>query len=955
MKKGLLLIGFCLCCHIIFGQSIFTKQLTVKDGLASNTVYDVITDRNGLVWLATDCGLCTYDGTNFKHYTTNDGLVDNVNYLLFEDDYGRIWMSASNGKLCYYQNGLFYSAANDPKLRFDQLPNAYVRVYLKNDDSSFYINYLTSNKVLLIKKNSVESIKTVDKNVLYYHKIKQKNRLLEEYYFSDDSVIDRSFKIETNLVTNEVKKQLASEGPYVLKYKDGWYMKAFLESKLLLFYRQLDTFRYTLSDELASSYIYSFCFSHQQEFYVGTSIGIFKFDHGAIKKILKDPVNAICKLENDVLVFSTLNDGIFIFSNNQFQSQKKLSDQLYKNWVQEIDDHLYLQDHTKLWDAEKNQILFDYEKLNARTKVNPIQFYAKPYLYFSVDTIIIKHNLANNTFKQFSFSPNLHYSRAILVMDSTIILNRRNCLMILSEKNNSTVMKLKHNLIFGISTEEIYKVKKLNPKEVIVLTNNGLYKVDIISGVISVLFNSKSYRDIAILDSTILFKTDDSKLKLFSLKTNTFICKQLDSIDKSVIVKDIYPARDNQFVFRTTKGIYQISFTKNNQFILKKHFLNDLNFLSNVVQVMDSSIGILYDNDWIKCPISKAFASIDAPKLAVQYVKSQGKILTANQGSYTLNYNNNCVIFLQQYLINPDDFKFSYTFNNQDWIAFDGKQLNFNLLEYGNYPLTIKAVHKISNISNEMQLKLNVLPPFYATKFAWFCWMLALILLFYFLIKYFLRRNNFKKQQELDQSIRILKSEFMAVNSMMNPHFIFNTINSIQLLISKQKNNDAFTYLNKLSRLIRKNVKNLANELISLEDELDIIDNYIDMEKLRFKQLKFIKTIDPEILLDEIKLPPLTIQPLIENALKHGFATTNVEHEQILKLDIYYHGDTNDIFIEIIDNGIGADGQQQGLSLGIQSIQDRLYKMKAMYDMDLSLQLIPQQVGFGVRVVIGSK
>lgn len=145
-----------------------------------------------------------------------------------------------------------------------------------------------------------------------------------------------------------------------------------------------------------------------------------------------------------------------------------------------------------------------------------------------------------------------------------------------------------------------------------------------------------------------------------------------------------------------------------------------------------------------------------------------------------------------------------------------------------------------------------------------------------------------------------------AYRQQMNPHFLFNTLNSIQSFILKNDKESSSLYLSKFALLMRTVLENSDKDLITIASEIEAVELYIELEKLRFE-----KSIDFEVLIDksltEFKLPPLILQPFIENSIWHGFVNKNTDGK--IQLSIKASGE--DLVCEIIDNGIGLEASEK--------------------------------------------
>lgn len=178
-----------------------------------------------------------------------------------------------------------------------------------------------------------------------------------------------------------------------------------------------------------------------------------------------------------------------------------------------------------------------------------------------------------------------------------------------------------------------------------------------------------------------------------------------------------------------------------------------------------------------------------------------------------------------------------------------------------------------------------------------------------------------------ENEINLLKLE--SLRSQMNPHFIFNALNSIKVYFIENNKEKAIYYLNKFSKLIRKILESSRNDSITLEEELEIIELYMSIENIRFENsIQFKITVNPSISLHTIKIPSLILQPFIENAIWHGLMLKEGEKT----IDIVVRKKDNLIELSIIDNGIGRFRAKENKakksfkkdSLGIEFANERL-------------------------------
>ena len=165
--------------------------------------------------------------------------------------------------------------------------------------------------------------------------------------------------------------------------------------------------------------------------------------------------------------------------------------------------------------------------------------------------------------------------------------------------------------------------------------------------------------------------------------------------------------------------------------------------------------------------------------------------------------------------------------------------------------------------------------------------------------------NKRAEKELIEINNQIVEYKLVALRSVMNPHFLFNSLNSIQYFVAKNERKLALDYLSLFSSLIRKILNSAVNNTIPLNTELEILKNYIILEQLRFEgQFDYSIEVDPEVELDSIQIPSLLIQPYVENAILHG--VMNKENGKgILRIRLFLDGDY--LIFEVEDNGVGRE------------------------------------------------
>jgi LytS/YehU family sensor histidine kinase len=193
------------------------------------------------------------------------------------------------------------------------------------------------------------------------------------------------------------------------------------------------------------------------------------------------------------------------------------------------------------------------------------------------------------------------------------------------------------------------------------------------------------------------------------------------------------------------------------------------------------------------------------------------------------------------------------------------------------------------------------------------------------------RLRNIKEKEEEKTKVNKMLSEYQmtALRAQMNPHFVFNAINSVQEYILDNEPQKAYDYLTKFAQLVRIVLNNAKEKYISLEKDLETLEVYMDLEQLRFgDKFEYLIDIDEKIDSYNIQLPAMLIQPYVENAIWHGIMPLGGQRKGRLIVRIWQRGNELNIIVE--DNGVGRESaakikkMKQHKSVGMELTKQRL-------------------------------
>lgn len=266
---------------------------------------------------------------------------------------------------------------------------------------------------------------------------------------------------------------------------------------------------------------------------------------------------------------------------------------------------------------------------------------------------------------------------------------------------------------------------------------------------------------------------------------------------------------------------------------------------------------------------------------------------------------------------------------NESWKTTSEKSLLFPALPSGSYRFEVAAKNENSNWSEPAKFSFTIAAPLYQRW--WFILSAFVFVAGITAVLVNLRNKQLLKQQQ-EQFIaqqRMNEMENQAKQAMMNPHFVFNALNSIQQYINDNDRVSANKYLTKFSRLIRLNLDLVNKTLITLEEEFEKLKLFLDIEQLRFgEKLKYEFIIGEDLETDIIYIPSMVLQPFVENSIWHGIMSSG--KAGMISIQATMFDDDKMLRLQIIDNGIGINqsrrlnGGKKRKSLGIQLTIDRL-------------------------------
>lgn len=888
-------------------QSVSSFNYSVKDGLPSSEVHFSLKDSKNFMWFATDRGLVRFDSKTFETFTTKDGLPGNVIFHLQEDSKGRIWFDTYSGKLGYYENNQFHS------YRYNDLIQKQFNTPTIND---FYVDhdnsvYLSLEKIGYIKIDPNGNIESRYND--YRVAIEKINS--EKYFFSSAG----TYSDQISLSLNKTGR------PEIFHFKNIWdnndkrtTLNAFLKSGIYI--KEKDEFIFSIKNALfrlnaqGVSFIRKFKFDildltyHNKNVYIGFyKQGVMVFSEGNFQNVkfnlISDySVTNILNHNNEIWL-TTLDNGIYHIPN--------------ENTSYYSTNHGLPSDYITAIAAGSNQIVIGDASGNITVKTDKLEVHKEcegavieniifdpnnnqfiisgPAIYRYKDNTLSQYNIGHQIDLKLTDNEILLYSKNETVINSDIfkeykfkyiskkgdsygfINNKRRVFSEFIEYKNSVYLGSLDGLLVrrGKTVTSLRKDNELlnariieleeyqdtlliatRGKGLVYFTNDTIYNIDKHDGLISDQL-------------TCLHIDNKQRIWVGSSNGVSLISNnQIINFDNSdgIISNEIITisSNDENIFFGTKQGL---SIFENKTFI-KTNI--DVPVVCKTIVTVDSIYGI---NSEINLNENEPYIEISF--IGISYLKSK---------NVTYRYQ----IYDQQ----PSMDKWLFTNNNT---------IVFSKLESGQHHLVIQAsIDEVNWSSIPLHLKMNVAYPFWTDLKIILVSLIILLVLTWVLVKIYVKRLKTREKNAL--KLHALRME--SLNAQMNPHFLFNSLNSIQNYILKNDKKAANAYVSTFAKLIRITLKRSQEFDVRLSEELKALNLYTELEQKRSKYLIDINVnIDPELDIHKIIIPALLIQPIVENAIWHGL----IPKQQDGRIEISIKKIDLQLYFTIEDNGVGRD------------------------------------------------
>lgn len=970
-----LLVPILVFCFTICASQIPNYKITnytVETGLPSNECHRILQDDRGYMWIATDRGLVKFDGYDFKVFGLKEGLTNpSVLELFYSKPQQKLFMLS-------FGNEVFEMNLKSEEIRKFECQDAidtyssrfrvaemqmseFGEIYFDIDGYGVLkLNSLCESEILEIDKqnyqfNHLGIFKLDNASAVTYNKTYETGtfkKLDFEFYKSGKDENGSGVLLFENL-----KYVIPSSDRFPLNSQ----AKSFVvnDSLLLCSIIGYDVF---ILNEKVIKINEAFQLRDIEKLQSGGYVAI-RGDLGGVefyqniedlknqyKTYLIPNLSPSCVFEDRFqnIWITTLDEGFYKLSKNAFQNVLKSNREIDVTDVLALEDQIiYVEDQEKIYstrDDENIPIFTSATKNLAEIKaLSGNQFAAADRGSFIMNKNFTPSYITSNL-------PNYHnnlQAKMIRVFGDRIFW--------LSSSNFGYHNELDRKLSFDSNIDlkmpnyRVLDIEEVNRELYLLARKDGLYYFNdsiprkIISDrpELNVRINS-----ILKKDQWYFLATQGYGLVVWDLKDHLFSIKTDDGLCTDN-TEEIY--FQDEFIYVLSKvGLSQLKGDPINGFEIRclnsKHGLpsNQINGLAerNDSLIIATNKGLVIFNQEIErsnttIPI---FENVSANNTII--VKDTSIHHSLNDIKYqfkTLDYS----LY--------GDINYRYKLNDQEWNYTRSTTVDFPDLNPGFYSFQVQSQNTDGVWGDAEIFDFTIKKP-------WWQWLSVRVLFFILLavlgyLIYHRRLRTLRKGFQIENEIRDLEKSALAAQ--MNPHFIFNCLNSIQNFVMKNEKETAMEYLGKFAQLIRGNLNASAESSLTLNDEIKMLRNYLELEQLRLNNsFDFDIEYDQILNTSEIEFPPMLIQPFVENAVVHGMK--GVKEGGIIKVTFKKMG--KNLRVSVFDNG--SSENQRNLdknhkSYGTKITQKRLAFINKMSEESITVS--PYKTGEGSEVMINIK
>jgi len=886
--RRLFFISF-LFSQVLLAQDPYYVNYAIEDGLPSSNIYSVFQEDSGIIWFTTDVGIVKYNSKKFELYNTEDGLSDNEVFNMNTDYKGRIWMQTLNGKTCFIEDHKIYNQQNSPLIKKINGSGMCVDFYI-DENKTTYFTYINGDIV------------SFDTNDVVKKHTQINNSSIAGVWKNDKQLYTIGSKFIYNVSENKILKNHANIPSRVYHLKN----ETVFSTKNILYATKNNDFSIIL--KLNDKYdIINVVEESKNKWWICTRNGVFLFKDGKISNpYFKDCIvsGILPDFEGNYWI-STLNKGVLFvpsFKVNLLLPNKSINCLSSNNkgelWIGGMSNDYYIKTNTSIIEYSLSNELRKDKISNIRFFNNTSYIIGKSGIKI-IDSIKSKfYNLSANDIliEKLDYFIGTTYTAKLSTDEfNRINLDTLHKKSILTKRTNILCKDDKNNKWLGTNFG-LYRYHK-NKK----LKNFGL-KNDKLSVSIEDLYfdNHNKTLLVATASKGLIFLKNDTLYKKVTLKDglNNNTCNTIKKI------------KQNSYLIGTNNGLNLIDIKNNNVLNLnpvlgiKNKRIKDIEFINDTIYLATNTGVLNFDYTCLK-------QQKIAPKCIITKLTNEDGEISNHSSHYSKN--DISIQFNGISYIDKGEVTYFYKLNNQDnkWSSTKESQVNYKSLPASKYTFKVYCVNGGGIKSDVQSILFKITPPFWQENWFKFLIFSLLVIVVYLIVKKILNKQKVKFEAEklkiqserdkVNLEKQLLELEQQALRMQMNPHFIFNALNTIKGYYAEGNDDKANDYISNFSMLLRMLLEN-TEPTVSLSTEIKMLNLYLGLTAIRYKNsFEYCIDIGKNVKQDEIEIPILLLQPIVENAIIHGLAPKKEKGTLLIS----FKKKKKQLECVVKDNGIG--------------------------------------------------
>lgn len=894
-------------------QQFPSYSYTLEKELSSSAIFDIRQDHDGFIWLATGRGVCRYDGYSFRNFTQRDSMINQAIFNIYEDRFNRLWFSTGSSLLYYYDRDGFHRYPYADSIAAHLAKKSRLRTLDVAPDSSLLLGFTYGGLLRVSTRGVVTKPAGEDMNNCFLAVMAGGNwggfSVGLNLPRQKDSTRMACYEIDGHRRSFRYVAKGGNEMPTVIRRRNG--NCSILTGGLFI--------------ELSAT----------------KEPVVVPLGYEAIR---------VCEDNDSCLWISAPGGGVTRYSPNAVPGAnpgvRYFSDWLVSCVIQDYEGGFWISDmHGDLHYV--SSLAYELVPDGMPDQSGLIGAMGYPDRFYTVRTGGYVNEWKNGKWTTYDVTGdkdrssnqmmNFNVSR---VDDEVLVGFVGGNTGVFSLQPNGTWRKIINSYVRSLSMDRdtlfiitpggIYKTRRKEgpfPGELILLSakgvfrdvyrgedgtlylvgNDGMYYLDhglpLPLDTLDPLLNMRPVEMMDLADGRLVWSVQGKGVVLYNPKTRRSHLIGAEQGLAGTMFNRLSPASDGSLWVQSDAGVSQVRLFSDSVFNVRNFPIWFCNGNDVLGISAEKEIWLTTRKGLVRFKPELLKKNSTPPRVHLLFIQVNDSLLAdtaARSFAYTMNSFRISFVGLAYHMHGKVKYHYCLEGFSKDTVSTFSTEALFLSLPPGNYVFKVWAENEDGVWSSKpATFAFTITPPFWKT--GWFITLAIVVILLAIIIT--LVRIFRRVQRENKMRENLLEYQQQALVSQINPHFIFNSLNTIQSYMFREDKENSARFLSRFSKLMRMSLDHSRLKTVPLPDELSLIRVYLELEAMRFPEtLKWSIDVSPEIPQEKLEVPSMLIQPYIENAIKHGIMNRPGEKgEVIVRLEMQ----EKFLLCTIEDNGVG--------------------------------------------------